>query len=319
MKRVAVLLGGASSERAVSLASGKMVMKHLPADRYRAIAYDPGKPKDLIRLIRDAKAKKIDVVFNALHGTHGEDGHIQGLLEILGLPYTGSGVLASAQALDKSRTKELYASVRIPSPKGIVVTRQAFKKDPNAVIQMIAKKLGRSIVVKPNASGSSVGLSVRPPRKDWKRAIGKALKEDGVSCLVESLIEGRELTVPVLEKNGVPHALSVIEIRTASGLFDYKAKYHDARTQEICPAPISRHATRLAKQLAMKAHAILGCRGYSRTDMILDERGRLWVLETNTLPGLTAASLLPKAAKEEGMELSELLERILDHAATDGK
>jgi D-alanine-D-alanine ligase len=317
--RVAVLLGGSSSERAISFASGKMVMKHLPVDRYKTIAYDPGKPKDLIRLIRDAKARKIDVFFNALHGTHGEDGHIQGLLEILGLPYTGSGVLASAQAMDKSRTKDLYASVRIPSPKGITVAMREFKKNQDAVIRTIAKKLGRSIVVKPNASGSSVGLSVRPPRKDWKRAIAKALKEDKVSCLVESLIEGRELTVPVLENKGVPHAMPVIEIRTASGLFDYKAKYHDKRTQEICPAPISRHATRLAKQLAMKAHAVLGCRGYSRTDMILDERGRLWVLETNTLPGLTAASLLPKAAKEEGMELSELLERILGHTATDGK
>ncbi|MCR4256679.1 MAG: hypothetical protein NUW08_03165, partial [Candidatus Uhrbacteria bacterium] len=165
----------------------------------------------------------------------------------------------------------------------------------------------------------SVGLSVRPARKNWKRAIDKALKEDKVSCLVESLIEGRELTVPVLEKNGVPHAMSVIEIRTASGLFDYNAKYHDTRTQEICPAPISRHATRRAKRLAMKAHAVLGCRGYSRTDMILDELGRLRVLETNTLPGLTSASLLPKAAKEEGMELYELLERILAHAATDRK
>ncbi|MCR4256270.1 MAG: D-alanine--D-alanine ligase, partial [Candidatus Uhrbacteria bacterium] len=184
---VAVLLGGSSSERAVSLASGKMVMLHLSAERNKTTAYDPGKPKDLIRLIRDAKAKKIDVVFNALHGTHGEDGHIQGLLEILGLPYTGSGVLASAQAMDKSKTKELYASARIPSPKGVIVTMREFKKDPNAVIQTITKKLGRSIVVKPNASGSSVGLSVRPARKNWKRAIDKALKEDKVSCLVESL------------------------------------------------------------------------------------------------------------------------------------
>lgn len=318
-KRVAVLLGGASSERAVSFASGKMVMKHLPTDRFKTTSYDPGKPNDLIRLIRDAKASKIDVVFNALHGTHGEDGHMQGLLEILGLPYTGSGVLASAQAFDKSRTKELYSDANIPSPRGVRVEKSDFKKDPKNVLKNIADRIGSRIVVKPNASGSSVGLSVRPPRKNWKRAISGALKEDGASCLVEALIEGRELTVPVLEKKGEPYALSVIEIRTASGLFDYRAKYHDKRTQEICPASISRHATHLAKRLAVKAHTVLGCRGYSRSDMILDERGRLWVLETNTLPGLTAASLLPKAAAEGGMTFSDLLVRILFEARPDGK
>lgn len=319
MKRVAVLLGGASSERAVSLVSGKMVLSRLPSDQFRTTAYDPDKPGDLIRLIRDAKAKNIDVVFNALHGTHGEDGHIQGLLEILGLPYTGSGVLASAQAMNKSRSKELYASARIPSPKGITVTRRAFNKDPKTILRIIEKRLGRSIVIKPNASGSSVGLAVRPPKKGWGRAIARALKEDADACLVEMLIQGRELTVPVLEERGVPRAMSAIEIRTATGLFDYKAKYHDKRTQEICPAPISKLTTRRANVLALKAHRVLGCRGYSRTDMMLDERGRLWVLETNTLPGLTPASLLPKAAHEEGMSYADLLVRILAEARTDAK
>ncbi len=318
MKRVAVLLGGASSERAVSFASGKMAMKYLPADRFITTPYDPAKSSDLIRLIRDAKAHKIDVVFNALHGTHGEDGHIQGLLEILGLSYTGSGVLASGQAFNKSRTKELYEAANIPTPKGVRVEKRDFRKDSKSALKRIADRLGSRIVVKPNASGSSVGLAVRPPRKNWKRAITAALKEDGETCLVEACIEGRELTVPVLEKKGEPHALPVIEIRAADGLFDYQAKYHDKRTQEICPAPISHQASTLAKRLAVKAHTVLGCRGYSRTDIMLDARGNLWALETNTLPGLTAASLFPKAAKEEGMEMSALLERILE-SATDKK
>ncbi len=296
-----------------------MALKYLPSDRFKTTPYDPAKTKDLVRLIKDAQAGKIDVVFNALHGTHGEDGHVQGLLEILGLPYTGSGVLASATAFDKSAAKEAYRRARIPSPKGMKVTGEAFRRDPSGVLKKLHDQLGHAIVVKPNASGSSVGLSVRPVRKAWKSAIAKALREDAHACLVEALIKGRELTVPVLEKKGVPHAMPVIEIRTASGLFDYQAKYHDKRTQEICPAPISRHATRLATRFALKAHAAIGCRGYSRTDMILDERGRLWTLETNTLPGLTPASLLPKAAREEGMEYPELLVRILAEARSDDK
>lgn len=319
MKRVAVLLGGASSERAVSLVSGKMVLSRLPPDQFRTTAYDPDKPGDLIRLIRDAKAKNIDVVFNALHGTHGEDGHIQGLLEILGLPYTGSGVLASAVSFDKSAAKEAYRRARIPTPKGVIVTKEAFQREAATVLKKIHDRLGHAIVVKPNASGSSVGLSVRPARKEWKRAIQNALKEDADACLVEMLIQGRELTIPVLEERGVPRAMSAIEIRTATGLFDYKAKYHDKRTQEICPAPISKLNTRRANALALKAHVALGCRGYSRTDMILDERGRLWVLETNTLPGLTPASLLPKSAKEEGMTYADLLVRILAEARSEYK
>ncbi len=296
-----------------------MALKSLPPDRFKTNPYDPAKTKDLVQLIKDAKAGRIDVVFNALHGTHGEDGHVQGLLEILGLPYTGSGVLASATTFDKSAAKEAYRRARIPSPKGMKVTGEMFRRDPSGVLKKLHDRLGHAIVVKPNASGSSVGLTVRPPRRAWKRAVANALKEDVDACLVEALIEGRELTVPVLERKGVPQAMPVIEIRTATGLFDYQAKYHDQRTQEICPAPISRHATGLAKRLALKAHAALGCRGYSRTDMILDERGRLWVLETNTLPGLTPASLLPKAAKEEGMTYAGLLVRILSEARRDGK
>ncbi|MCK9360772.1 D-alanine--D-alanine ligase [Patescibacteria group bacterium] len=313
MIRVAVLLGGASSERAVSLRSGAMVVRQLPRSAYHVTTYDTGKKAGLSKLVRDAQKGKIDVVFNALHGTHGEDGHIQGLLEILGLPYTGSGVCASAIAMDKQLSKDLFDRAGLPIIKGLLVGAEEFKKEPKAVLSRIKQALGTEIVIKPNASGSSVGLFVRPKQKDWAKAIKTALKEDS-SCLVEKLVSGREITVPVLEYRGAPRALPVIEIRTVGGVFDYHAKYHDKRTQEICPADIGARATRLAQTLAVRAHRTLGCRGYSRTDMMLDEKGRLFILETNTLPGLTQASLLPKSAKAIGMDYPALLSHLIREA-----
>lgn len=294
-------------------------MRQLPRNAYRVTTYDTGKKTGIQALVRDAQKGKIDVVFNALHGTHGEDGHIQGLLEILGLPYTGSGVFASALAMDKYRSKETFRLAGIPVTHDVLVTVDAWRNDRQAVLKTIRKRLGSDIVIKPNASGSSVGLSVRPTRKDWTKAITKALKEDRVSCLVEPFIRGRELTVPVLERRGIPSALPVIEIRTAGGVFDYHAKYHDKRTQEICPAGISHRTSRIAQRLAVRAHQALGCRGYSRTDMMMDERGRLFVLETNTLPGLTKASLLPKSAAAIGMDYPKLLSHLIREALSSSK
>ncbi len=317
MIRVAVLLGGASSERAVSLRSGAMVVRHLSRDAYRTTTYDTGKKSGLAKLVQDAQKGKIDVVFNALHGTHGEDGHIQGLLEILGLPYTGSGVLASAQAMDKAVTKGIFHAVGLPVAGSVLVTKRAWRDDQKAVLKSLKRLFKKEIVVKPNASGSSVGLSVKPPRTAWSKAISAALKEDE-SCLVETLIVGQELTVPVLEYRGIPKALPVIEIRTAGGAFDYHAKYHDKRTQEICPAPISESARRKAQSLAVQAHQALGCRGYSRTDMMMDEKGRIFILETNTLPGLTQASLLPKSAAAIGMDYPALLSHLIREARYAG-
>ncbi len=312
--RVAVLLGGNSSERAVSLRSGAMVVRQLPRSAYRVTTYDAGKKAGLSKLVQDAQNGKIDVVFNALHGTHGEDGDIQGLLEILGLPYTGSGVCASAIAMNKQLSKELFLSAGLPIIKGSLISVQEFKKDPKGTLSRIKKTLGPDIVMKPNASGSSVGLFVRPKQKDWEKAIKTALKEDGEGCLVERFISGRELTVPVLEYRGIPKALPVIEIRTVGGVFDYHAKYHDKNTQEICPAQISQSVTRKAQSLAVRAHQTLGCRGYSRTDIMMDEKDGLYILETNTLPGLTQASLLPKSAAVIGLDYPALLSHLIREA-----
>lgn len=318
MIRVAVVLGGSSSERAVSLRSGAMVIKQLPKDRFKIRTYDPGKASGLRALVADAQKGKIDVVFNALHGTHGEDGDIQGLLEILGLPYTGSGVRASAMAMDKQLSKDIFASHGLPVIKGLIIDQKTFQKEPGKVIQKVKKALGAKVVFKPNASGSSVGLAVGPKLKDWPKAIKAALAEDPRGCLAEAMIQGTELTVPVIETKGIAKALPVIEIRAAGGVFDYHAKYHDKRTQEICPAPIPSRATKLAQRLAAEAHQTLGCRGYSRTDMMLDKRGRIFILETNTLPGLTQASLLPKSAAEAGMDYPMLLSHLIREAMYAG-
>lgn len=304
--RVAVLLGGISSERSISLQSGREVLRQLPK-AYIGKAYDP--KKDLPKLFADAMAGKIDIAFNALHGPFGEDGRIRGFLDTLGIPATGSGVLASALAMDKAMAKRVYCSAGIPSPRAIQITKSDWKNHKKDLLKLISSDIQSPIVVKPNTSGSSVAISVRPMKASWGRAISKALKEDGESCLVEAFLSGRELTVPVLEKNGLPEALPVIEIRTKREFFDYKAKYEGA-SDEICPAPIPDTVRAQAQQLALDAHTALGCSGYSRTDVIW-HKDALFVLETNALPGLSKMSLLPQSAKVAGLSFSELIDRIL--------
>lgn len=295
MIRVAVLMGGISNEREISLLSGRQIIKNIPADQYKTSAYDP--KSQLMKLIKDIKAGKIDVVFNALHGKGGEDGSIQGLLEWLKVPYTGSGVLASALAMDKARTKALYREHGIPTPVSLIVESADVKK--------IKAKLGKKIVIKPNADGSSVGISVNPPQKNWKKLIQARINKEG-SCLIESFHEGRELTVGILGNQALP----VIEIRPKKAFFDFEAKYTPGMSEEICPAPIPASIAKQAQALGLKAHKILGCRGYSRTDMIWTKRG-LEVLETNTLPGMTSTSLLPLAAKTAGIPFPKLLDKML--------
>ena len=298
MIRVAVLLGGISNEREVSLMSGRKIFAQLDRKKYRVTAYDT--KTQLMRLIKHVKAGKIDVVFNGLHGKGGEDGSMQGLLDLLGVPYTGSGVLASALALDKAKTKAIYREHGIPTPPSLILE--------SAELKRIKTKLGKHIVIKPNADGSSVGVTVNPPQAKWKKLIEARIKQEG-SCLVEAFREGRELTVGVLADRALP----VIEIRPKNAFFDFEAKYTPGMSDEICPAPIPLRVTRNAQRLAIKAHKMLGCAGYSRTDLILSRHG-LEVLETNTLPGMTATSLVPLAAKAAGIPFPKLLDMILKEA-----
>jgi len=295
MIRVAVLLGGISNEREISLKSGKQIVKNMDRKRYRITTYDP--KTQLMRLIKDAKARKIDVAFNALHGRGGEDGSMQGLLEWLEVPCTGSGVMASALAMDKDRSKMIYRENGIPTPPSLMVDK--------ADIALIEKKLGKRIVIKPNADGSSVGVTVDPPKSKWNEVISVLIRKQG-SCLIESFRQGRELTVGILGDDALP----VIEIRPKTAFFDFKAKYTPGMCEEICPAPIPSAIAKKAQALGLASHRALGCMGYSRTDMIWSSKG-IEVLETNTLPGMTETSLLPLAAKTIGLTFPKLLDRMI--------
>jgi D-alanine-D-alanine ligase len=353
--RVGVLIGGASAERDISLATGAQISASLPADRYDVVLLDPlalmsrnpaltpeqreqargllaggGRlepahelPKGLEDQIASAsrslvpatrvianEGEPIDVVLIALHGTWGEDGKIQGLLDTLGLPYTGSGVLASALAMDKAMAKTVLAANGIDVPKGVVVTGTT----PTDLAQ--ARGVGLPAFVKPVSSGSSVGASIVALDRDLTRAITDALRYD-TRVLVEERITGRELTVAVIGDDEL-QALPVIEIVTKRPFFDYSAKYDAGESDEICPADIPADVAARTQDLALRAHVLLGCRHMSRTDFMWSGQ-RLATLEVNTIPGMTANSLLPKAARAAGIPFGELLDRLVRWALDDAR
>jgi len=298
---VALLSGGDSPEREVSINSGNQVYAALDKSRYTVLRYDP--KTDLQRLVADAG--KIDVALIILHGPYGEDGTIQGLLDLLHIPYQGSGVLGSAVAMNKIISKQLYARFGIPTPEHIVLEK-GDGVDPGTIF----RRLGSPVVVKPVACGSSVGMSIVASENQIPEAIHKALRHDH-TVIIEAYIQGVELTVGVIG-NDTLDALPVIEIIPDKdhSFFDYEAKYTAGITQEICPARIDDTLTQKAQSLGMAAHRALACRGYSRTDMIL-RKDEIFVLETNTIPGMTATSLLPLAAKTAGISFSQLLDRLI--------
>jgi D-alanine-D-alanine ligase len=299
---VALLSGGISPEREVSLHSGEQVYQALDKDKYAIRRYDP--KTDLARLVKDAP--RIDIALIILHGPYGEDGTVQGLLDLLKIPYQGSGVLGSALAMNKAVTKKLYEKIGLPVPPYVVYTNQ---QDPD--IDAGAQQIGLPLVVKPVEGGSSVGMSIVRSREDLKEALDKAFSFD-TTLLLEAYIEGTELTGAVIGNKEL-QALPIIEIipDDAHDFFDYEAKYTAGITQEICPARIDAELTAKAQSYAMMAHQALFCKGYSRTDMILKDR-EIYVLETNTIPGMTATSLLPQAANVAGMNFSQLLDRLIE-------
>ncbi|OGD66670.1 hypothetical protein A3F08_03350 [Candidatus Berkelbacteria bacterium RIFCSPHIGHO2_12_FULL_36_9] len=302
--RLAILIGGISSERDISLISGKEVVKALDKKKYEIKIYDP--KSDLIKLAKDRK--EIDVVFPVLHGFGGEDGTIQGYLELLKLPYVGSGVLSSALAMDKKMSKVIYKNNGLLTPKTIILSRPDIEKNLSGVLQNIRKTIGLPCVVKANNHGSSIGVYIVKNEKDLKKAINDAFKLDN-EVLVEEYIKGIEVTGAVLG-NQNPKALPIVEIIPPEGkFFDREVKYSGA-TQEIVPARLSEELTKQVQDVAVKAHLMLGCRGFSRTDMII-KKPKIYVLETNTIPGLTSESLFPKAAKVTGISLTNLLEKLI--------
>lgn len=299
---IALLSGGISSEREVSLNSGDQVFEALDKDKYDVIRYDP--KTDLPRLVTDAA--KIDAALVILHGPYGEDGTVQGLLELLNIPYQGSGVLGSAVAMNKQVSKQLYRLAGLPVPPYLVLKDgDPLKPDD------IAARLGTPLVIKPVVGGSSVGMSIIKSTDLLQDAVETALKYDR-AVLIEEFIEGIELTGGVLG-NDRPEALPLIEIVPGDNyeFFDYEAKYTPGATKEICPARIDDALTATARSYAVAAHEALYCKGYSRTDMIL--RGKeVFVLETNTIPGMTATSLLPQAAAAAGLSFSQLMDRLIE-------
>jgi D-alanine-D-alanine ligase len=299
---IALLSGGVSSERAISLKSGDQVYEALDKKKYRVIRYDT--KTDLNRLVTDAPT--IDAAVVVLHGPFGEDGTIQGMLDLLGIPYQGSGVLGSALAMNKIVSKQLYERAGLPVPPYLILKREA-RVNPETCIQ----RLGLPLVVKPVSGGSSVGMSIVRTGESLEDAVSKAFEQDEM-VLLETFIEGTELTGGIIGNDRL-EALPIVEIIPDKKyeFFDYDAKYTAGATQEICPARIGDTLTQKAQQYAMIAHKALFCKGYSRTDMILKDRN-IYILETNTIPGMTSISLLPLAAKVAGISFSQLLDKLIE-------
>lgn len=298
---IALIAGGISAERQISLDSADQVFRTLNKDKYEIIRYDPR--TDIARIVADAP--HIDAALIILHGPFGEDGTVQGLLELLDIPYQGSGVLGSALAMNKVATKQIYEKADIPVPPYLVL-----KPSDKTEIKALEKLPGFPVVVKPGEAGSSVGMSVVKHKKEIKAAVKLAFKYDS-TVLCEKYIDGIELTCGIIG-NETLKALPLIEIIPDQNhdYFDYEAKYTAGLTQEICPARINKDLTAKAKDYAIRAHKALFCRGYSRTDMILANQ-EIYVLETNTIPGMTPNSLFPQAALQAGLSFSDLLDELI--------
>ena len=264
---------------------------------------DPADKEDLKKLIDGG----FDVAFICLHGKYGEDGTLQGMLEMIGLPYIGSGVWSSALAMDKVKSKVFYQAAGIPTPPSVTL-RSANPAD----IDMIVDSLGEHCVVKPATEGSALGVFIVDERKALQEAIERVRELDN-EILIERYIKGKELTVAVIG-NDDPRALPIIEIVPVNDFYDYEAKYKPGASQHLCPAPLSEETTKQIQEMAVKAHKVLACAGVSRSDFILDDEGKWWILETNTIPGMTGTSLLPDAARADGISFPELCTMLIEFA-----
>lgn len=334
--RVVVMMGGPSSEHDVSMASGSQVFQALQrTGRFEVeglvisregqwsltanapdVLPKPGEAADRpmpreeairgISLLSDA-----DVVFLAFHGPFGEDGTLQGLLQSLSIPYTGSGPLASALAMHKAKAKELFRYHGLKTPRGLPLTASAIQASVINAVAAVQANMTYPVVVKPNLGGSSLGVSLASDADELRQALALAARFDA-DVLVEEKISGREVTCAVLEElDGSLRALPIIEIIPHRGkFFDFASKYEDGGSDEICPADLSDEDTEAVQAAAMAAHEALGCRGFSRTDMFLTPDGPV-VLELNTIPGMTPNSLLPKAAQAGGMSFADLMAHLV--------
>jgi D-alanine-D-alanine ligase len=304
--KVGVLFGGRSSEREVSIMSGSGVLQALLTRGVDAHAFDPG-----TQTLAELEAARFDRVFIALHGRGGEDGTIQGVLETLNVPYTGSGVQASAVAIDKLLTKHIWLQEGIPTPR-----YRALASDDRTALNAAVDELGLPLIVKPPHEGSTIGITKVTGYSEMAAGYALAAKYDAV-VLAEEFVAGRELTCALLGAGVGTTALPLIEIRAPDANYDYHHKYFSDETQYLCPAPIEAALAADIQRLCVQAYNILGARGWGRIDVMLSEHGEPLLLELNTSPGMTGHSLVPMAARAVGMSYEDLVLRILAAAALD--
>lgn len=303
--KIGVLMGGKSAEREISLRTGEAVYNALKLKEYPCVKIDVDD-----NIVGRIKEEKIELAFLALHGKYGEDGTIQGLLEVINIPYTGSGVLSSAMAMDKITTKKILLHEGLPVPKYILVSKEetgSGGKLPE--FAQITGVLSLPLVVKPAAHGSSIGVTFVHQEQDLTPALELAFQYDSVA-LLEEFIEGTEITASILG-NSHPVVLPLIEIAFDNVFYDYNTKYTAGMSNHIIPPRLPEEQQDLAKKLAVRAFKAFGCRGLARVDLIVDHSGNPYILELNTIPGLTATSLCPDAARAAGMEFPELVEKMI--------
>lgn len=310
-KRIGVLMGGPSAERDISIKSGKAVCRALDSIKVDSVPVELDKPLDMEgynnKILSQLESLNLDVAFIALHGEFGEDGTIQNILEDMDMLYTGSRVDASILAMDKIRAKKIFEANNIPTPRHKVLEKDEL--DCIHSINSFFEELGRYLVIKPYNGGSSIGLAIVSNEKDFYTAVSDAFRYSD-KVMIEEYISGREITVGILDDKALP----IIEIIPKSFFFDFIAKYEKGLTEYIVPAKISRDIYYVCQDTALNAHKTLGARSFSRIDIILNDKGIPYVLEVNTIPGLTETSLLPKAALAAGINFSGLCNKILDSA-----
>lgn len=299
--KVGVLYGGKSAEREVSLMSGTGVHAALCSQGVDAHLFDTG-----ARSLSDLAQQGFDRVFIALHGRYGEDGSLQGALELLEIPYTGSGPMASSLAMDKIMTKRVWLEAGLPTPGYVELMNES-------EVPAAATKLGLPVMMKPPHEGSTLGIVKVSDAAALRDGYRHAARYDEV-VLAEQFIQGRELTVALLGRGAQARALPIIEIVAPGGQYDYQNKYFSDDTQYLCPAPIDADLAREIAEISVRAYRALGCEGWGRADVILDEHNRPWLIEMNTSPGMTGHSLVPMAAKAVGMDYPELCMHILKDA-----
>ncbi len=302
--KVGVLLGGRSAEREISLLSGNGVLAALRSRGVDAHAFDPG-----LQPVADLAAAGFDRVFIALHGRYGEDGTIQGLLEQLGVPYTGSGVLASALAMDKQATKRLWMTHGLPTPRFAMLYADT---DFDAV----AADLGLPLIVKPAREGSSIGLTKVTEAGQMRAAFEKAAALDN-DVIAETFVDGAELTCPIVGEGATAEALPVIRIVAPGANYDYQNKYFTDDTQYLCPSGLPDDVEAEVRRLAVQSFRVLGCRGWARADVMLCADGKPFLLEMNTSPGMTGHSLVPMAARAVGISYEDFVMQVVAAATLD--